>query len=92
MCVCEINKNFKRSRYPTLENCLFGAVKLTKHCDIDKYKYSRYGMGFNRTGFFSLGEEIGKTCIIFEVDMSSFQHIDNKKKDILILGKGPTPR
>ena len=28
--------------------------------------------------------------IIFEVDMSSFPHIDNKKKDISILGKGPT--
>ena len=24
---------------PTLENCLFGAVKLTKNADIDKYKY-----------------------------------------------------
>ena len=28
--------------------------------------------------------------IIFEVDMSSSPHIDNKKKDILILRKGPT--
>ena len=27
---------------------------------------------------------------IFEVDMSSSVHIDNKKKDILILGDGPT--
>ena len=24
---------------PTLKNCLFGAVKLTKNSDIDKYKY-----------------------------------------------------
>ena len=28
--------------------------------------------------------------IIFGVDMSSSPHIDNKKKDFLILGKGPT--
>ena len=28
--------------------------------------------------------------IIFGVDMSSSAHIDNKKKDILIYGKGPT--
>ena len=28
--------------------------------------------------------------IIFGVDMSSSADIDNKKKDILILGKGPT--
>ena len=30
---------------PTLENCLFGAVKLTKNSDIDKYKYSGYSIG-----------------------------------------------
>ena len=31
---------------PTLENCLFGAVTLTKNADIDKYGYSGYGTGF----------------------------------------------
>ena len=40
--------------------------------------------------YFLLGNEIGRNCIIFGVDMSSFPHIDNKKKDILILSKGPT--
>ena len=34
--------------YTTLENCLFGAVKLTKNVDIDKCKYSGYGVGFDR--------------------------------------------
>ena len=33
--------------YPTLENSLFSAVKLAKHADIDKYKYSGYGIGFD---------------------------------------------
>ena len=33
---------------------------------------------------------MGKNLIIFEVDMSSSVHIVNKKKDILILGIGPT--
>ena len=28
--------------------------------------------------------------VIFGVDMSSSVHVDNKGKDILILGKGPT--
>ena len=28
--------------------------------------------------------------MIFGVDMSSSAHVDNKEKDILILGKGPT--
>ena len=33
---------------PTLKNCLFGAVTLTKNADIDKYRYSGYGIGFDR--------------------------------------------
>ena len=32
----------------------------------------------------------GKSVIIFGVDMCSSVHIDNKNKDTLILGKGPT--
>ena len=85
-----INKSFNITSYLTLENCLFGAVELTKHPDIDHYKYCGYGIGFDRTGFFSLGDEIGRNVIIFGVDMSSSQHIDDKKKDTLILGKAPT--
>ena len=50
--VYERNKNFLISNYLILENCLFGAVKLTKNNDIDKYKYSRYGIGFDRKGSF----------------------------------------
>ena len=53
--VYEINKNDNTtSSDPTLENCLFGAVTLTKNADIDKYKYSGYGIGFDRKGSFSL--------------------------------------
>ena len=60
--VYEINKKNSPTRSdPTLENCLFGAVILTKNVNIDKYGYSGYGIGF-----------------------------DNKKKDILVLGTGPT--
>ena len=36
------------------------------------------------------GGGFGSNVIIFRVDMSSFVHVDNSKKDILILGKGPT--
>ena len=35
-------------------------------------------------------EAWGKNVIIFGADMSSFVHIDNKNKDILILGERPT--
>ena len=75
----------------TLENCLFGAVSLTKNADIDKYKYSGYGIGFDRHGSFSSpGIGLGRSVIIFGADMSLSMKIDNRKKDILILGKGPT--
>ena len=83
---------FKQSTNITLGNSLFGAVKLIKNVDFDKYKYSAYSIGFDVNGTFSLCNDsgFGKNVIIFGVDMSSFVHIDNKKKYILILGKGPT--
>ena len=75
----------------TIKNCLFGAVTLTKNADIDKYGYSGYGISFDRRGSFSFpGGRFGQKVILFGVDMSSSAHIDNKKKDILILGVGPT--
>ena len=89
--VYEISKSISISNYLTLENCSFGAVTLTKNADIDKYKYSGYGIGFDRHGSFSFpGTGLGRNVIIFGVDMSSSTKIDNRKKDILILGKGPT--
>ena len=88
--VYEIERSVNISSYPTLENCLFGAVELTKHVDVDLYKYSGYGIVFDRKGSYSIGNEIGGNVIIFGVDMSSSPHIDNKKNEILILGKGPT--
>ena len=70
---------------------MFGAVSLTKNADIDKYKYSGYGIGFDRHGFFSHPSGgTGRNVIIFQADMNSSAKIDNMKKDILILGKGPT--
>ena len=30
-----MSKNYNISSYPTLENCLFRAISLTKHVDID---------------------------------------------------------
>ena len=44
----EIERSTNISSYPTLENCLFRAAKLTKHVDVDQYKYSKYGTGFDR--------------------------------------------
>ena len=76
---------------PTLKNCLFGAVTLTKSPDIDKYGYSGYGTGFDRRSSFSFdGSGFGQNVVIFGVDMSCSAHIDNKKINILVLGKGST--
>ena len=70
---------------------MFDAVKLTKHNnDVDLYKYSGHGTGFDKKGFFSIGDEVGRNVINFGVDMSLSQHIYNMKKYILILGKDPT--
>ena len=74
-----------------LENCLFGAVKIIKNTDVKKYKYSEYGIRFDGKGVFSYPTgSFGNNAIIFGVDMSYSARIDNKKKDILILGKGTT--
>ena len=50
--VYKITSNYNDSNYPTIENVLFGSVKLTKNPDIDKYGYSGYDIGFDRKGFF----------------------------------------
>ena len=61
---------------------------MTKNADIDKYGYE---IGFDRKSSFSLpGGRMGQNVIIFRADMSSFVHFDNKKKDILVFGKGST--
>ena len=69
--VYEISKNYSISTYPTLENCLFGAVSLTKNADIDQYKYFGYCIGFDRKGEFSFVNGFGRNCIIFGADLSS---------------------
>ena len=86
--VYEISRNYTISSYPTLENCLFGAVSLTKHVDIDQYKYSGYGIGFDRKGEFSFGSNgIGRNVIIFGSDMSGSVYANNKTKNVLVPGK-----
>ena len=90
--VYEINLwNYVDRSDPTLRNSLFGAVKLVKNADIDKYKYSGYSIGFIMKGAFSfLTGGFGKNVITFGADMSSSVHVHNKKKDISIFGEGPT--
>ena len=89
--VYELGASSSHISDPTLKNCLFGAVALTKNADIDNYKYSGYGIGFDRRGSFSFPSGgFGQNIIIFGTDMNSSIHIDNTGKDILILRRGPT--
>ena len=70
---------------------LIWTVKLTKNADLDKYKYSNYGIGFDsRSEFPFIDGSVGKNVIIFGVNISPSVHIGNKNKDILILGEAPT--
>ena len=84
-CSRDLNTNF------TLNYCLFGSAELTKNTDTYKYNYSDYGIGLDSRFDFSLTDSsVDKNVIIFEADMNSSAHIDNKNKDILILGEGLT--
>ena len=89
--VDELSVSNSNGNDPTLKNCLFGVVTLTKNVDIDKYGHSGYGIGFDRRSSVSFpGGGFGQNVLIFGADMSSSAHIDNKKKDILVIGKEPT--
>ena len=56
---------------------------MTKKADINKYKYSGSRIGFDSGG-------TGRNVTIFGLDMNLSTKIDNRKKYILILGKGLT--
>ena len=86
--VYEIGATTRNSDDPKLTNSLFGAVTLVKNSDFSKIGNTGYGIGFDRGTTFSFrGDGFGYNVLIFGVDMSSLSHIDNKKKDILVLGK-----
>ena len=58
---------------------------------INMYNYFGYGIGFDGHRSYSHPSGgNGKNETIFGVDMSSSTKSDNRKKDILILGLGPT--
>ena len=78
----ELGASSSSDNNPTLKNCLFGAVTLTKNTtDIEMYGYSGYGIRFDRRLSYSfLGGGFGQNIRIFGVDMSSSVHIDNKEK------------
>ena len=74
----------------TLENSLFGAVKITNDVNTSKYRYSGYGISFDSGSSFShpTSEYLNaKNVIVFGCDLSSSAHPINRKNNILVLGK-----
>ena len=52
-----------------------------KNADIDKYKYSGYGIGFDGSRYYSIGNEIGRNVMIFGVNIvDSSTNLNNKGK------------
>ena len=81
--VYELAASSSHDSDPTLKNCLFGAVTLTKNAGIEKHKYSGCGIGFDRRSSFSFPSgRFGQNVSIFGADMSTSIHIDNKKRHI----------
>ena len=70
----------------TLENCVSGAVKLTKILKISTY--SGYGAAFaSKESFSHPSGGRGKKVIIFGADLSSSVHANNRANNILVLDK-----
>ena len=75
----------------TLKDCFLVGVKIVKNADPYQFVFNGCGIRFNLRSELSLSDvSVGKNAIIFGIDMSSSVDIDDKKKDILILGICPT--
>ena len=62
-----------------------------KNADLDKYGYIGYSIGFDARLQFPLANgSCVKNVIIFGVNNSSSVPADNKKRNISVLGEGPT--
>ena len=79
--VYELSASGSNDNDPTLKNCLFAAIALTKKADIDKYGYSGYGIGFDRNSSFSFpGSVFGQNVLIFGAGMSFLLILIIRKK------------
>ena len=79
----------------TIQNALFGAMKITKNIDSSKNNYTGYGLCFDKGGEFGHTVKQGnfnrttnaKNVRIFGVDMSSSLHATNRANRIYVMGK-----
>ena len=67
----------------TVQNGLFGAVKITRNVNTSHYKYDGYGICFACESSFSFDDRIdAKNVIIFGVNTSNSSHSTNKTQNI----------
>ena len=72
----------------TVQNGLFGAIKITKDVNTSHYQYHGYGICFDGKSNFSFGNIANaKNKIFFGADMSFSSHSANKANSIYVLGK-----
>ena len=84
--VYKIKPIFRLSDY-TVQNSLFGGVKITKNArDTSKHKYEGYGICFHEGGTCSkVNINNGKNVLIFGVQESSLVHANNKANNIYVI-------
>ena len=79
----------------TIQNALFGAMKITKNTDSSKNNYTGCGLCFDEGGEFGHTVRQGnfhrttnaKNVIIFGADMSSSIHVTNRANNIYVMGE-----
>ena len=79
----------------TIQNALFGAMKITKNSDYSKNIYSGYGLCFDEGGTFTHTIREGnfdhttaaRNVIIFGVDMRFSVHATNRTNNIYVMGE-----
>ena len=76
----------------TIQNALFGSMKITKNTDYSKNNYTGYGLCFNEGGTFTHTIRAGnfdhttaaRNVLIFGVDMSFSVHATNRANNIYV--------
>ena len=95
-CACKLHPiSSTRNTDYTIQNALFGAMKITKNTDSSKNNYTGYGLCFDEGGEFGHTVKQGnfnrttnaKNVIIFGVDMSSSIHATNRANNIYFMAK-----
>ena len=81
-------KSISRLSDYTVQNALFGGVKITKNTtDTSKHKCEGYGICFDEGGTFSKGGiNNGRNVLIFGAHESSLVHANNTANNIYVMG------